>query len=175
MLRRTFLPGFFLLATVVARAQFNNSLPPAGETTAIFLLTAGAEGSLPVGSFGKMTSIGLGAEAKAWLFGSGRGATLGLGLRRFSGKSTDGSKLPSATLVPVKAGYLLFFAETFFAEPQVGYSFGSTGSKGFTYSIGLGSVLGERSLLTARFETVSAVQSSLRFLSLQYAFALSAL
>jgi predicted porin len=116
-------------------------------------ISIAAEGAIPTGDAGDVSSFGYGGTVKG-LYGIGTAGqvTLTTGYLTFSAKKEIkdllGADKITNSIIPVLAGYRHNF-NGFFAEPQVGYSFSNSKVKGgqfaskdsdgaFTWAAGVG-------------------------------------
>lgn len=85
-----------------------------------FKINPGLELGVPIGDFGKATSIGFGATVKGLYNVSDDGQVeLTLGYLSFSGKKVGGYKIGNYGIIPIMAGYRHNF-DGFYGEGQLG-------------------------------------------------------
>lgn len=96
---------------------------------------AGIELGLPVGDFGDVYSIGIGASVQAELpVAESLLATGSVGYSSFSPKSDFKDFIDAAGFIPVKVGAKYFFANNFYGAAQVGASIGTADGSETTFA-----------------------------------------
>ncbi|HEX6914089.1 MAG TPA: outer membrane beta-barrel protein [Chitinophagaceae bacterium] len=166
------------LALIIALGAFGFSASAQNsdeKKTAATTLSVGVEAGLPMGTFGDVSSFGIGGSLKAAIPAGPGAVTVSAGYMNFSGKDfTVGSttfKASSTYFIPLKAGYRLNLGEGGFnIEPQLGYSVGKSGGGGFTYAGNIGYMINNQFDIAARYEGVSKDGSSLSFIGLRVAY-----
>jgi hypothetical protein len=124
-------------------------------------ISVGVEAGLPLGDFKEGWNFGIGGSVKGALpVASGTAITLSAGYMSFAGKSfgTEG-KLPSTSMIPIKAGIRYRFPAGVYFEPQLGYTKFKVGdlvsTGGFTYAANIGYLMDNGLDLSARYEAIS--------------------
>lgn len=136
-------------------------------------LSIAVDGAIPTGDFKSGYKMGLGADAKLAIPVVTDGfVTVSGGFLSFPGKDFAGYKLPTATLIPLKAGFQYRFPGGLYLEPQLGYSIlkvkGESGSDGaFTYAGNIGFLVNNMIDLSARYEASSKDGGTTSFIGLR--------
>lgn len=132
--------GLSVLVGASSFAQSEKKKESGGTTFSI-----GAEAALPIGKDLKdLWSFGVGGSAKAAInVFDGGDVTISAGYISFMGKTIGGVKVNALGTIPVKAGLRFKLGESFYGEPQLGYTIakvsGTSGNlNGFTYAAGFG-------------------------------------
>jgi hypothetical protein len=134
----------FILAAFTACAFASHAQDNGGGKKLSF--SAGIEAALPMGDFGDVYSMGIGASAQgAYALSDKAGITLNAGYISYSGKSIDvlgtSVKADALNVIPVMAGLKYGLTDKIYAHGQAGMSFWSSGDvseSDFTWNIGVG-------------------------------------
>lgn len=121
----------------------------------------GPEVSLPSGNLSNVSAVGLGGFVKTEIEISDKfGLTAQGSLTSFFGKKLFGTKTPTVTYIPVKAGLKYYTSSDFYFEGQVGAAMPKDGKAGtsLVLSPGLGAYINKRDAsnkldLGLRYET----------------------
>lgn len=159
----------FLFASVLALVSFGAF----AQDEKPLKFSLGADVALPMGDFGKASSLGIGGSAQAnYNLDESLALTLNAGYMNYTYKSSVGGG--SAGIVPVLAGIEYNFTPQVFGSGQLGMSFSTTsgGGSSFTYAPGVGFRFGENfsALLKYQAWSKSSVTSSQIGLRLAYSF-----
>ncbi len=152
-----------LSLAIVAIVSLSASAQTAKAESKDLKFSIGAEIALPIGDFNKYSSIGFGGTAQGeYAVAEKVGITLNAGFLTFSGKTIDGEKFPTTTIIPVLAGAKFFFAEKVYGHAQLGMSFISVKQNGvsystsaFTYAPGIGYQASENFDISVRYQAYS--------------------
>ena len=153
----------FLLCTtflITSVTQAQHSAP---------IFSIGIEPSLPIGTFGDISSFGIGASAQGEIRPSSNlGLTLNVGYISYTYKPAIGG---SVGFIPVLAGAKYFFSPKVYGHAQLGASFPSGGgSTSFTYSPGIGFQLSKAVDALIKFTGMSSGGYSYNSLGLRLAY-----
>ena len=143
--------AFLTIATCSLKAQDKSS----SANPNIFSI--GLEAALPIGTFGNVYSFGIGGSVQGeHKLGSTAGLTLNVGYINYSVKSGYGGG--SAGIIPVMAGAKYYFTPMVYGHAQLGAAFSASkgGGTSFTYSPGIGFMLGKNFDALIKFVGFSA-------------------
>ena len=160
--------GMSLLLVVSSFAQSEKKKSSGGTTFSV-----GVEAGLPVGKdLSDSWSFGIGGSAKAAInVFDGGDVTISAGYITYTGKTTTigGVSYKNGALgtIPLKAGLRFKLGESFYGEPQLGYTMakvsGATGNgNGFTYAAGFG-YLASSVDVSVRYEAWSKSENGATF------------
>ena len=166
-----------LSLAIVAIASLSASAQKEKAASKDLKFSVGAEIALPVGDFNKSNSIGFGGSAQAeYKAAESLGLTLNAGFLTFSGKTVEGFKVPSLSLIPVLVGAKYYFTEKVYGHAQLGLSFASTKLDGvsystsaFTYAPAIGFMASENFDISLRYQAYSK-SGTTAFLGLRAAY-----
>ena len=139
--------------------------------------SVGVEAGLPLGDFKEVSKFGIGGSVQGEYSAAEKvGLTLNAGFLSFSGKTIDGDKFPSTSIIPVLAGAKYYFTEKVYGHAQVGISFmsvkfeGVTASaSGFTYAPTIGVMPSENFDISLKYLGISK-DGTTSFLGLRVAY-----
>jgi hypothetical protein len=139
--------------------------------------SVGVEAGLPLGDFKEFSKFGIGGSVQGEYAAAEKvGLTLNAGFLSFSGKTIDGDKFPSTSIVPVLAGAKYYFTDKVYGHAQVGISFmsvkfeGVTASaSGFTYAPTIGVMPSENIDVSLKYLGISK-DGTTSFLGLRVAY-----
>ena len=163
---------FIMVVAVIATTSVHAQKKEAAASSQANIFSLGLEAALPLGDFGTVYSVGIGANAQVeHKIGESAGITLNVGYLSYSVKSAYGSG--HSAFIPVLAGVKYYFSPKVYGHGQLGASFASgSNSSGtyFTYSPGVGFMLSKNFDALVKFVGISATGSSLNSIALRLAY-----
>ena len=134
--------------------------------------SVGVEAGLPLGDFKETHKFGIGGSVQGEYAAAEKvGLTLNAGFLSFTGKSIEGGKYPSASIVPVLAGAKYYFTENVYGQAQAGISFfNNGGGSAFTYTPGIGVKAGENIDILVKYQAATKSGETLSFLGARVAY-----
>src|ERR1700733_16258233 len=111
-----------LLLAVTAFSLFSIGVHAQAQSKqGAFTFGAGLNLALPIGNFGDGYSFGIGGQVQGeYMLADNISGIASVGYTSFSGKTIDGFKDPSASLIPILVGGRFYPAEQFFVGVQIG-------------------------------------------------------
>jgi hypothetical protein len=164
-MKKFFLSTAMLIAVVVTvNAQSTESKT--------LKFSVGVEAGLPLGDFKEGWKFGIGGSAQGEYAAAEKlGVTLNAGFLSFTGKTIEGDKVPSMSVVPVLAGAKYYFTEKVYGHAQAGISFfNNGGGSAFTYSPGIGIKAGENIDVLVKYQAASKSGSTVSFIGARIAY-----
>ena len=143
-----------VLALTIVSTSFLKAQDKTSPSANIF--SVGLEAALPIGTFGDFYSFGIGGSVQGeHKISTNTGLTLNLGYITYSVKSSLGSG--HFGVIPVLAGVKQYFSSSIYGQAQLGAAFGTTSGSGtnFTYSPGIGFILGKNFDVLVKFVGIS--------------------
>jgi hypothetical protein len=159
-----------ILSLAIVAIAFSANAQKEADKTLKF--SVGVEAGLPMGDFKTFSSIGFGASLMGeYAVAEKVGITLSAGYLTFTGKTVDGFKYGSTSIIPVLAGAKFFFAEKVYGHAQLGMSFfNNGGGSAFTYAPAIGFIPAENIDVQVKYQAASKTGSTLSFIGLRAAY-----